>query len=43
MDVTVKGMFWLLEECRQSKGFERFILVGGDAAMGHFVYLTRFP
>ena len=25
MDVTVKGMFWLLDECRQSKDFERFI------------------
>ncbi len=43
MDVTVKGMFWLLEECRQSKGFERFILVGGDAAMGHFVYPHPIP
>ena len=24
MDVTVKGMFWLLEECRQQEGFQRF-------------------
>lgn len=38
MDVAIKGMFWLLEEARQSPGFERFILVGGDAGMGHFFY-----
>ena len=43
MDVTVKGMFWLLEACRQSEGFERFILIGGDAAMGHFVYPHPVP
>lgn len=43
MDVTVKGMFWLLEECRQSSSFERFVLVGGDAAMGHFVYPHPVP
>jgi UDP-glucose 4-epimerase len=38
MDVAVKGMFWLLEACRASPTFEQFILVGGDAALGHFVY-----
>jgi len=38
MDVTVKGLFWLLEECRKSPTFRRFILLGGDAAMGHFFY-----
>ena len=43
MDVTVKGMFWLLEECRLSETFEQFILVGGDAAMGHFVYPHPVP
>src|SRR5882724_5444870 len=31
MDVTVKGMFWLLEACRQSPAFKQFILIGGDA------------
>ena len=31
MDVTVKGMFWLLEECRSSESFRQFILIGGDA------------
>ncbi len=36
MDVTVKGLFWLLEEFRQSDSAERFLLVGGDAAVGHF-------
>jgi UDP-glucose 4-epimerase len=36
MDVTVKGMFWLLEEMRQSPTARQFILVGGDAAVGHF-------
>ncbi|MEO8177909.1 MAG: NAD(P)-dependent oxidoreductase [Deltaproteobacteria bacterium] len=38
MDVAIKGMFWLLEACRVSAAFEQFILVGGDAGMGHFVY-----
>ncbi len=36
MDVTVKGLFWLLEEFRQSPAAERFLLVGGDAAVGHY-------
>ena len=43
MDVTVKGMFWLLEAARQSTSFRQFILVGGDAAMGHFFYPHRVP
>jgi UDP-glucose 4-epimerase len=38
MDVAVKGMFWLLEAARESATFERFVLVGGDAAVGHFYY-----
>src|SRR5262245_54902619 len=36
MDVTVKGLFWLLEACRTSPAFRRFILIGGDAGIGHF-------
>ncbi len=36
MDVAVKGLFWLLEEFRKSRTAERFLLVGGDAAVGHF-------
>jgi UDP-glucose 4-epimerase len=43
MDVTVKGLFWLLEECRSSKTFRQFILIGGDAGMGHFFYPHPVP
>ena len=43
IDVTVKGLFWLLEECRQAAAFERFVLIGGDAGMGHFVYPHPIP
>jgi len=43
MDVTVKGLFWLLEECRSSPTFRQIILVGGDAAMGHFFYPHPLP
>jgi nucleoside-diphosphate-sugar epimerase len=38
MDVAIKGLFWLLEECRKSPTFQQFILIGGDAGMGHFFY-----
>ena len=43
MDVAVKGLFWLLEACRDSPVFEQLILVGGDAAMGHFFYPHPVP
>jgi nucleoside-diphosphate-sugar epimerase len=43
MDVAIKGMFWLLEECRASASFEQFVLIGGDAGMGHFVYPHPVP
>ena len=43
MDVAVKGLFWLLESSRQSPQFEQFILIGGDAGMGHFVYPHPIP
>jgi UDP-glucose 4-epimerase len=43
MDVAVKGMFWLLESCRQSPSFEQFVLIGGDAGMGHFFYPHPIP
>ena len=44
MDVAIKGMFWLLEACRNRlPGFKQFILVGGDAGMGHFVYPHPLP
>ena len=35
MDVTVKGLFWLLEEFRASPTARQFILIGGDAGVGH--------
>jgi UDP-glucose 4-epimerase len=43
MDVAVKGMFWVLEACRLSPTFRQFILLGGDAGMGHFVYPHPIP
>jgi UDP-glucose 4-epimerase len=43
MDVAVKGMFWMLEACRTSSTFEQFILIGGDAGMGHFFYPHPVP
>jgi nucleoside-diphosphate-sugar epimerase len=43
MDVAIKGMFWLLESCRTSPTFRQFIMIGGDAGMGHFVYPQPIP
>lgn len=43
MDVAVKGLFWLLEGCRASPSFHQFILIGGDAAVGHFHYPHPVP
>lgn len=43
MDVAIKGMFWLLEACRLRPTFQQFILVGGDAAIGHFFYPRSEP
>src|SRR5215210_6323874 len=43
MDVAIKGLFWLLEACRTSPIFRQFILVGGDAGVGHFVYPHPIP
>lgn len=43
MDVAVKGMFWLLEEFRQSPTARQFILIGGDAGIGHFFYRHDGP
>lgn len=42
MDVAVKGMFWLLEAFRARRG-EYFLLVGGDAAIGHYFYPAPTP
>ena len=38
MDVTVKGLFWLTEVFRASLTAVQFILIGGDASVGHFFY-----
>jgi nucleoside-diphosphate-sugar epimerase len=43
MDVAIKGMFWLLEVCRTNPAFQQFILIGGDAGMGHFFYPHPIP
>lgn len=43
MDVTVKGLFWLLEAFRQSTTARQFILIGGDAGVGHFFYRHDGP
>jgi nucleoside-diphosphate-sugar epimerase len=43
MDVAVKGLFWILEACRTSPTFQQFILIGGDAGIGHFVYPHPIP
>jgi UDP-glucose 4-epimerase len=43
IDVTVKGLFWLLEECRSSATFQQFILLGGDCSVGHFFYPHPVP
>ncbi len=43
IDVAVKGMFWLLEEARTSPTLRQFILIGGDAAVGHFFYPHPAP
>jgi UDP-glucose 4-epimerase len=43
MDVAIKGMFWLLEACRTSPTFQQFILIGGDAGVGHFIYPHPIP
>jgi nucleoside-diphosphate-sugar epimerase len=43
MDVTVKGLFWLLEAFRASPAAQRFLLVGGDAAVGHFFHRHPGP
>ncbi|QFY63407.1 NAD(P)-dependent oxidoreductase (plasmid) [Rhizobium grahamii] len=43
MDVTVKGLFWLLEGFRTSATARQFILIGGDAGVGHFFYRHEAP
>ena len=35
MDVSVKGMFWLLEAFRKNPAARQFMLVSGDCTVGH--------
>jgi UDP-glucose 4-epimerase len=43
IDVTVGGLFWLLEAFRSAASARQFILIGGDAAVGHFHYAHDGP
>jgi UDP-glucose 4-epimerase len=43
MDVTVKGLFWLLEGFHLSRTARQFILIGGDAGVGHFYHRHPGP
>src|SRR5215471_5150817 len=43
MDVAIKGMFWLVQASRANRSFQQFILIGGDAGMGHFFYPHPMP
>jgi nucleoside-diphosphate-sugar epimerase len=43
IDVTVGGLFWLLEEFRRSPAASQFMLIGGDASVGHFFYRHDSP
>lgn len=41
--VSFGGLFGLLEVARQSDTFERFMLISGDASVGHFFYPYERP
>ena len=43
MDVTVKGLFWLIEAFRAKPDARRFVLIGGDAGVGHFHHRHDAP
>jgi len=43
MDVSVKGMFWLLEAFRQSPTASQFVLIGGDCVVGHIFVRYETP
>lgn len=43
IDTAIKGLFWLLEASRHSDTFQQFILIGGDAGVGHFYYPHPIP
>jgi UDP-glucose 4-epimerase len=41
--VSIKGLYWLLENCRTNPTFKQFILLGGDNSVGHFYYPKAIP
>lgn len=43
MDVSVKGMFWLLEAFRQNPLAQQFMLIGGDCVVGHCIVPWDVP
>ena len=43
IDVSIKGLYWLLENCRTNPTFKQFILLGGDNSVGHFFYPKAIP
>lgn len=43
MEVSVKGMFWLLEAFRASPAAEQFLLIGGDCVVGHILVPYEAP
>ncbi len=43
IDVSIKGEYWLLENCRTNPTFEQFMLLGGDNSVGHFFYPKAIP
>jgi nucleoside-diphosphate-sugar epimerase len=43
IDVSIKGMFLLLEEFRQSDTAQQFILIGGDCSVGHIFHDYQSP
>ena len=43
MDLTVRGLSWLLEAFRRSTTAKQFMLIVGDGAVGHFFYDHQEP
>ncbi|MEP7241896.1 MAG: NAD(P)-dependent oxidoreductase [Devosia sp.] len=43
MDVSVKGMFLLLEAARRAPDFHQFMLIGGDCVVGHCIVQHEAP
>ncbi|MEO6394310.1 MAG: NAD(P)-dependent oxidoreductase, partial [Devosia sp.] len=43
IDISIKGLFLLLEAARTSPTLRQFVLVGGDAAVGHCLVPRELP